>query len=154
MTYNLSYLHFRNLESQLHFWHPLNHFLTNLIKQLIELSNIIQVTLLFPGHWSHMALVSLQGNTVKTGSYLNSYSRLKDFSSARLTAVEWVDWMKSWQSCWWLLSLEVKFIAEIIQMMHVQLVHSFFLNVSVTGQIWFQVNFYQFPLFPSPIMNN
>ena len=90
--------------------HLLNHFLTNLIKQLFTLSNIIQVTLLFPGHWSHMALVWLQENTVKTGSYLNSYSRLKDFSSARLTAVEWVDWMKSWQSCWWLLSLEVKSI--------------------------------------------
>lgn len=71
--------------------HLLNHFLTNLIKQLFTLSNIIQVTLLFPGHWSHMVLVSPQENTVKTGSYLNSYSRLKDFSSARLTAVEWVD---------------------------------------------------------------
>ena len=71
--------------------HLLNHFLTNLIKQVFTLSNIIQVTLLFPGHWSHMVLVWLQENTVKTGSYLNSYSRLKDFSSARLTAVEWVD---------------------------------------------------------------
>ena len=71
--------------------HLLNHFLTNLIKQLIAFSNIIQVTLLFPGRWSHMVLVSLRENTVKTGSYLNSYSRLKDFSSARLTAVEWVD---------------------------------------------------------------
>ena len=71
--------------------HLLNHFLTNLIKQLIAFSNIIQVTLLFPRRWSHMVLVSPRENTVKTGSYLNSYSRLKDFSSARLTAVEWVD---------------------------------------------------------------
>ena len=71
--------------------HLLNHFLTNVIRQLTALINIIQVMLLFPGHWNLMVLVSPQENTVKTGSYLNSYSRLKDFSSARLTAVEWVD---------------------------------------------------------------